>query len=149
MLRKTREIAALATEATGEEAVELQTRSLLLSFWESAAGFWGERGTRASWVLSGILLPIVLVNVIASYSMNVWSRVIFDALEKRDSATVLELSILYLPLLAGSVFLTVLQLWARRAEASSRLRKCWRKSNSATSSSAWMRTGPGINLVGW
>jgi hypothetical protein len=39
MLRKTREIAALATEGTGEEAVELEKRSLLRSFWESAAGF--------------------------------------------------------------------------------------------------------------
>src|SRR5215469_18805514 len=113
MLGKTREITALTVEGTGEEAVELETRPLLRSFWQSAAGFWGERGTPASWVLSGILVLIVLVSLVASYSMNIWNRVIFDALEKRDSATVLELSILYLPLLAGSVFLTVLQLWAR------------------------------------
>jgi len=145
MLRKTREIAALATEATGEEAVELQTRSLLLSFWESAAGFWGERGTRASWVLSGILLLIVLVNLIASYSMNVWSRVIFDALEKRDSATVLELSILYLPLLAGSVFLTVLQLWARMT-----MQRRWREWLNKLLIDRWLKNGRyyQLNLVG-
>ena len=33
--------------------------------------------------------------------------------QAKDSATVLQLSLLYLPLLAGSVFLTVTQLWAR------------------------------------
>jgi ABC transporter len=36
----------------------------------------------------------------------------------------------------------------RRAEASSRLRKCWRKSNSATSPNASMSTGPGMTLSG-
>jgi vitamin B12/bleomycin/antimicrobial peptide transport system ATP-binding/permease protein len=86
MLGKMRETAALTP--TGEEAVEPGTRSLLRSFWQSTAG-WGERGTRASSVLSGILLHIVLVSLVVSYSMNVWNRAIFDALEKRDSATVL------------------------------------------------------------
>src|SRR6516225_9858422 len=104
MPRQARETSALAAEGTGEDAVDLKTRSLLRSFWQSAAGFWGARGTPASLVLSGILLLIVLVSLVASYGMNVWNRIIFDALEKRDSATVLELSILYFALLAGSVF---------------------------------------------
>ena len=38
---------------------------------------------------------------------------IFDALQKRDSDTVLLLSTLYLPLLAASVFLSVMQVHAR------------------------------------
>jgi len=145
MLRKTREISALATEGTGEEAVELETRFLLRTFWQSAAGFWGERGTRASWVLSGILLLIVLVSLVASYSMSVWNRVIFDALEKRDSATVLELSILYLPLLAGSVFLTVWQLWARMT-----MQRRWREWLNKLLLDRWLKNGRyyQLNLVG-
>jgi ABC-type uncharacterized transport system fused permease/ATPase subunit len=145
MLRKTREIGALATEGTGGEAVELETRFLLRSFWESAAGFWGKRGTRASSVLSGILLLIVVGNLVDSYGMNVRSRVIFDALEKRDSATVLELSILYSRLLAGSVFLTVLRLWARVT-----MQRRWREWLNKRLIDRWLKNGRyyQFNLVG-
>ena len=82
-------------------------------FWKSAAGFWGQRGTRLSWVLSGTLLLIILLNLATSYGMNVWTRVIFDALQKKDLDTVLFLSMLYLPLLAASVFFSVMQVHAR------------------------------------
>src|SRR5215471_3432513 len=145
MLRKMREISASAMEGTDEESVELETRSLLRSFWQSAAGFWGERGARAPWVLSGVLLLIVLVSLVSSYCMNVWNRVIFDALEKKDSATVLELSILYLPLLAGSVFLTVSQLWARMT-----MQRRWREWLNKLFVDRWLKNGRyyQLNLVG-
>jgi putative ATP-binding cassette transporter len=97
----------------GGDAAGSESRSPLCSFWRSAAGFWGRRGTWAAWVLSGILSLIVLLNLAASYGMNVWHRGIFDALQARDSATVLQLSLLYLPLLAGSVLLMVTQVFAR------------------------------------
>jgi len=87
--------------------------SLLLSFWHSARGFWGPRGTRAAWVLSAVLLVTVVFNLAAAYGMNVWNRVIFDALQARDSGTVVTLSLLYLPLLTGSVFVNVMQVFAR------------------------------------
>jgi vitamin B12/bleomycin/antimicrobial peptide transport system ATP-binding/permease protein len=90
-----------------------QTPSLLWSFWQRAGGFWSAPGTRTSWLLSGILLLTVVVNLAASYGMNVWNRVVFDALQARESDTVLRLSMLYVPLLAGSVFLSVMQLCAR------------------------------------
>src|ERR1700748_2695481 len=45
--------------------------------------------------------------------MNVWNRAIFDGLEKRDSHTVLLLSMVYFPLLAASVCLFVGQVYAR------------------------------------
>ena len=105
----------------GEDAGELKRRYLLRRFWKGAAGFWGRRGTRLSWVLSGGLLIIVLLNLATSYGMNVWNRGIFDALEKRDSPTVLFLSLLYVPLLAASVFLSVMQVYARMT-----LQRRWR-----------------------
>jgi ABC-type uncharacterized transport system fused permease/ATPase subunit len=85
----------------GDDAASSESPSPLRSFWRSAAGFWG-REDWAPWILSGILLLIVLLNLAASYGMNVWNRGIFDALQTRDSGTVLQLSLLYLPLLAGS-----------------------------------------------
>src|SRR6059058_4885650 len=75
-------------------------------------GTWREEFFEAPWTLSGILLLIVLLNLAASYGMNAWHRITFDALQSRDSDTVLLLSALYLPLLAGSVLLSVVQICA-------------------------------------
>jgi putative ATP-binding cassette transporter len=86
---------------------------LLRRFWENATGFWSKRGTRWSWVLSGILLLTILLNLATSYGMNLWTRGIFDALQERDSHTILFLSTVYLPLLAASVVFSVLQVYAR------------------------------------
>ncbi|HKE95785.1 MAG TPA: SbmA/BacA-like family transporter, partial [Povalibacter sp.] len=145
MLKKTRGTTALALEGPGEDTVELKTRSLLRSFLQCAAGFWGEHGTRVSWVLSAILLLIVLVSLAASYYMNRWHRVIFDALQTRDSGTVLQLSLLYLPLLAGSVFLTVMQLWARMT-----MQRRWREWLNKLLVDRWLKNGCyyQLNLVG-
>jgi putative ATP-binding cassette transporter len=85
----------------------------LRRFWKNATGFWGKCGTRLSWILSGILLLTIVLNLITSYGMNVWTRGIFDALQERDSHTILFLSMVYLPLLAASVVFSVLQVYAR------------------------------------
>ena len=45
--------------------------------------------------------------------MNVWNRAIFDALERRDDGRVLYLSLIYIPLLVGSVGVMLLQVYAR------------------------------------
>ena len=128
----TRGISAFAPEGPAEEV----RRSLLRSFWQSAAGFWKERAARVSWVLSGILLLIVFLNLAASYGMNLWLRVIFDALQTRDSNKVLELSMLYLPLLAGSVFLSVMQLCARMT-----MQRRWREWLNKLLIDRWLKNG--------
>jgi vitamin B12/bleomycin/antimicrobial peptide transport system ATP-binding/permease protein len=112
MLRVTAEWPALLLQRPGADTGELKSRDLLRRFWNSAAGFW-LYGTSVSWFLSGALLFIVLLNLATSYGMNVWHRVIFDALQASDSHTVLLLSMLYVPLLAASVFLSVMQTCAR------------------------------------
>jgi putative ATP-binding cassette transporter len=93
-----------ASEQPEPDAADPKRRHLLRRFWKSAAGFWGKREERLSWVLSGAVLLIILLNVSTSYGMNLWNREIFDALERRDSQTVLFLSTLYFPLLLASVF---------------------------------------------
>jgi len=64
---------------------ELRRRLLLLRFWQSAAGFWGAAGGRGSWLLTGAILLLILLNLTISYSMNIWNRAIFDALEMREA----------------------------------------------------------------
>jgi putative ATP-binding cassette transporter len=132
MLMITRGISVFAPEGPAEEV----GRSLLRSFWQSAAGFWKGRAARVPWVLSGILLLIVLLNLAASYGMNLWLRVIFDALQTRDSNKVLELSMLYLPLLAGSVFLSVMQLCARMT-----MQRRWREWLNKLLIDRWLKNG--------
>ena len=92
---------------------QVRRRLLLWRFWQSAKGFWGAAGGRQSWLLSGAILLLILLNLAASYGMNIWNRAIFDALEKRDAATVFFVSMVYFPLLAASVCLVVAQVYAR------------------------------------
>jgi vitamin B12/bleomycin/antimicrobial peptide transport system ATP-binding/permease protein len=143
MLRMTEETSALPRGGPGEDAIEFERRSLIRNFWRSAAGFWA--GRAVSWVLSGILLLIVILNLAASYGMNVWHRVVFDALQIRDSDTVLQLSMLYLPLLAGSVFLSVMNICTRMT-----MQRRWREWLNKLLVDRWLNNGRyyQLNLVG-
>jgi vitamin B12/bleomycin/antimicrobial peptide transport system ATP-binding/permease protein len=118
---------------------------MLQSFWKSARGFCGRAGRRVSWILSGTILAIVLLNLIASYGMNVWYRVIFDALQTRDADTVLLLSALYVPLLAASVFLSVAQICARMT-----MQRRWREWLNNLLLDRWLNNGRyfQLNFVG-
>jgi len=117
---------------------------LLRRFWENATGFWGKRGPRLSWVLSGILLLTILLNLATSYGMNVWTRGIFDALQEKDSHTILFLSMIYLPLLAASVVLSVLQVYARMTT-----QRRWREWLTNQLLNRWFKSGRyyHLNLV--
>jgi vitamin B12/bleomycin/antimicrobial peptide transport system ATP-binding/permease protein len=136
MLRATAQTSELSPHGAVADAGEVGARSLLQSFWRSARGFWGPRGTRLAWVLSAALLAIILLNLAASYGMNVWHRVIFDALQASDSDTVLHLSMLYLPLLAGSVFLSVMQICARMT-----MQRRWRAWLNDRLLDRWLKNG--------
>jgi len=92
---------------------DMRRRLLLRRFWQSAGEFWGKDGPRRAWLLSAVILLLILLTLVAAYGMNVWNRAIFDGLEKRDSHTVLLLSMVYFPLLAASVCLFVGQVYAR------------------------------------
>jgi putative ATP-binding cassette transporter len=97
----------------GEDSRQLRRHLLLRRFWKSAKGFWCAEGDRYSWILSGTILFNVFTILAASYGMNVWTRAIFDALERRDANAVLFWSVVYFPLLAISVCSGVAQVHAR------------------------------------
>jgi vitamin B12/bleomycin/antimicrobial peptide transport system ATP-binding/permease protein len=128
-----------------EASNRLRRRLLLRRFWRSARGFWGSRGDRLSWVLTAAILLTVLLFLAASYGMNVWNRAIFDALERRDSGTVLYLSLIYVPLLAASVAVMVLQVYARMTT-----QRRWRAWLNNHLLDRWLRNGRyyQLNLVG-
>ena len=100
-------------DLTPQEAEQARKDYLLMRFWISARGFWGGSGDRLAWLFSLGLLALIVTNVGFQYGINVWNRAIFDAIEKRDSATVFFLTTIFFPLAIGSVLLGVAQVFAR------------------------------------
>jgi putative ATP-binding cassette transporter len=119
-----------------QDSNRLRRRLLLRRFWKGATGFWRAGGDRLRWVLPGTILLTILLSLAASYGMNLWNRAIFDALERRDAATVLFWSIVYFPLLVVSVCLVVLQLNARMT-----MQRRWRAWLNNHLLDRWLTTG--------
>jgi len=119
-------------------------RYLVRRFWNSAKGFWGRKGDRLAWLLSGAVLALILLNLAAQYGINVWNRVIFDALEARDSGTVLLLSAIFVPLAAASIACGVANVYGRMS-----LQRRWRAWVTRAVIERWLSNGRyfQLNLV--
>src|SRR6202158_2212778 len=130
--------------ASGEDIEALRRRFLLWRFWASARGFWGPNGSRLAWLIPAALILIIVLNLAVQYGINVWNRAIFDALEKRDSATVFFLSTIFIPLAAASVVLGVLGVYARMAT-----QRRWRAWLTSSITDRWLSNGRyyQLNLV--
>jgi vitamin B12/bleomycin/antimicrobial peptide transport system ATP-binding/permease protein len=127
-----------------QEAEQARKDYLLTRFWISARGFWGTNGDRLAWILSFGLLVLIVANVGFQYGINVWNRAIFDALEKRDSATVFYLTAVFFPLAIGSVALGMAQVVARMG-----IQRRWRAWLTNSVLSRWLTNGRyyQLNLV--
>src|SRR5215471_11853101 len=136
---------AQSDETMSPEEIEKARKSYLLKrFWVSARGFWGESGERIAWIASVGLLLLIVFYVAVQYGINVWNRKIFDAIEKRDSATVLWLSAVFFPLALTSVMLGVAQVYARMG-----IQRRWRAWLTNQMVSRWLNHGRyyQLNLV--
>ena len=94
----------------------------------------GQNGDRLAWLFTIGLLFLIVANVGFQYGINVWNRAIFDAIEKRDSATVYYLTAVFFPLAIGSVLLGVAQVFARMG-----IQRRWR---------AWLTNVGDVALAG-
>ncbi|MBR1298829.1 ABC transporter ATP-binding protein/permease [Bradyrhizobium sp. AUGA SZCCT0042] len=132
-------------ELSPEEAEQARKDYLLTRFWISARGYWGRGGDRLTWVFSIGLLILIVVNVGFQYGINVWNRAIFDAIEKRESATVFYLTGVFFPLAIGSVLLGVAQVFARMG-----IQRRWRAWLTSAVMTRWLTSGRyyQLNLVG-
>src|ERR1700704_719285 len=130
---------------SAEEAEQARKDYLLTRFWISAKGFWGNNGDRLAWAFSIGLVVLIVTNVGFQYGINVWNRAIFDAIEKRDSATVFYLTAVFFPLAIGSVVLGVTQVFTRMA-----IQRRWRAWLTNSVVSRWLTNGRyyQLNLVG-
>jgi len=132
-------------ELSPEEAEEARKDYLLTRFWISARGYWGRGGDRLAWVFTIGLLILIVANVGFQYGINVWNRSIFDAIEKRESATVFYLTAVFFPLAIGSVLLGVAQVFARMG-----IQRRWRAWLTSSVMTRWLANGRyyQLNLVG-
>ena len=138
------EVAEPEATMSPEEVEQARKSYLLKRFWISARGFWGKRGGRIAWVASIGLFLLIVFSVIVQYGINVWNREIFDAIEKRDSATVLWLSMVFFPLAFTSVALGVAEVYARMG-----IQRRWRAWLTDNVLSRWLSHGRyyQLNLV--
>ena len=128
-----------------EEIEQARKDYLLTRFWISARGYWSKNGDRLAWLFSIGLLLLIIGHVGFQYGINVWNRAIFDAIEKRDSATVYYFAAGFFPLAIGSVLLGVAQVFARMG-----IQRRWRAWLTHAVISRWLANGRyyQLNLVG-
>ena len=128
-----------------EEAEQARKDYLLTRFWISARGYWSRGGDRLAWLFTIGLLLLIVANVGFQYGINVWNRAIFDAIEKRDSASVYYLAAVFFPLAIGSVLLGVAQVFTRMG-----IQRRWRAWLTHAVISRWLASGRyyQLNLVG-
>ena len=138
------EVVETDPDMSPEDTEQARKDYLLTRFWISARGFWGNSGDRLAWIFSTGLLILIVTNVGFQYGINVWNRAIFDAIEKRDAATVYYLTAVFFPLAIGSVVLGVVQVFARMA-----IQRRWRAWLTNSVVSRWLTNGRyyQLNLV--
>lgn len=118
-------------------------RALQQRFWHSAVGFW-KGGDRLAWPFTIGLMVLVVATVAAQYGVNVWNRAIFDGLEKRETARVFTLALIFFPLAATSVGLGVAAVYCRMT-----MQRRWRAWLSDHMLESWLKHGRyyQLNLV--
>jgi len=132
-------------ELSPEEIEQARKDYLLTRFWISARGFWSRKGDRLAWPFSLGLVILIVLTVGFQYGINVWNRAIFDAIEKRDAATVFHLTAVFFPLAIGSIVLGVVQVFARMG-----IQRRWRAWLTSSVLTRWLANGRyyQLNLVG-
>jgi vitamin B12/bleomycin/antimicrobial peptide transport system ATP-binding/permease protein len=124
---------------------EQQSRQYLLArFWDSALGFWRRGGGRTAWLLTFMVIAIALVNLVLQYRLNVWHRVTFDALDKRDGSGLLAQALIFFPLIAAIVGVAATATFAKMT-----LQRRWREWLNAHVLDHWLTGGRyyQLNLV--
>jgi putative ATP-binding cassette transporter len=87
-----------------------------------AGGFWKGPGSRRAWLWTITVVVFMLGQIATQIGMNVWNRIFFDALERKDAAGV-GAAFLALPLLLAAIALIVSALVASRMTLQMRWRE--------------------------
>jgi vitamin B12/bleomycin/antimicrobial peptide transport system ATP-binding/permease protein len=110
----------------------LGERQLLTRFWQAASVFWRVQTGRAA-SLAMFLIAVVLLQLLVQVALNMWNRRFFDALERKDAATVWLQAQLFVPLAAGSILLAAASVWGRMTA-----QRSWREALTLHVIEKWM-----------
>ena len=141
----------MAAAETTKQSAELDLKAddatrkqLIRRFWRLSAGFWRRGGDRRAWTLTGVILAVILVQLFLQYQMNVWNRSLFDALEQKNAAEVLLQAMIYVPLLVGSVFFAITNVYVKMT-----MQRLWREWLTNDVLDRWLKDGRyyHLNLV--
>src|SRR3954462_13686682 len=114
-----------------------QAQPLVRRFWHTARGFWySKKSWKVAWLMTGCLIALVVGQLIFQYQLNIWNKAIFDALEKKDGATVLHQAMLFVPLALGSIAVAVAVVYARM-----RMQRRWRAWLTEHTLTRWINKG--------
>jgi vitamin B12/bleomycin/antimicrobial peptide transport system ATP-binding/permease protein len=95
--------------------------SRLHRFLRGAILYWTGPQALQAWLVTASLMAVVLVSLGITYSLNLWNRHFFDALEARNGPVALRQTLLF-PLLVGlHLVLCVFAMWARMT-----MQRSWR-----------------------
>ena len=109
---------------------------LLARYWEAALGFWRRDAARKAWLLTIAVFGIALINLGLAYRMNVWHRVMFDALESRDAAAVFRQSLILFPLVLAGVAMGCANTFSKMT-----LQREWRSWLNSHVLDQWLQNG--------
>jgi putative ATP-binding cassette transporter len=93
----------------------------LRRFFQSASGYWTSQPAREAWIVTTSLVVVVLVSLGITYSINLWNRSFFDAIEAKNTAIATHQAILFPALVGAYLVLCVFGMWARMT-----LQRTWR-----------------------
>src|SRR3954469_17132724 len=114
-----------------------QQKPLVRRFWHTARGFWSsEKSWKVAWLMTACLIALVIGQLFFQYQLNLWNKAIFDAMEKKDAATVLHQAIVFVPLAAGSIAVAVSVVYARM-----RTQRRWRAWLTEHTMTRWLAKG--------
>ena len=121
-----------------------EQRALVRRFARAARGFWTGDQRRVAWLMTVSLIVLIVLQLIASYRINVWNREIFDALEKKDGAAVIYQAWIFIPLAVFSIAVAIMVVWARM-----RIQRRWRAWMTEHVGDRWLNDGRyyQLNLV--
>jgi putative ATP-binding cassette transporter len=111
-------------------------KAVMRHFWRTARGFWSGDTRRVAWLMGAGLLVLIVLQLIVQYRLNVWNRAIFDALEKKDGAVVLQQAMLFVPLAVLSITFAITIVYARM-----RMQRRWRLWLSERLIDRWLAKG--------
>lgn len=76
------------TSAFGEKT-DIKPTSIARAYFRISRGFWSGATKRTAWLLTLGVLAFVLANLFAALGVNWWNRFFFNAIERKDVASVL------------------------------------------------------------